>query len=394
MTRRDLVRQFGLFLAASPLVDAQFVDRDGHRRVPSLEELASVFEFEPIARDKMMRINYDYVAGGVEDEVALRRNREAFDWVTLLPRALPGVESVDLSTEILGQPMEAPIIVAPTGGQQGVHDEGDVEMHGGASAAKATMAVSHVATFPLDEVAAAGDGRLWSQLYIHRNPTNARIRVDQAGEVGAEAIVWTVDAQYSSLRERLRHDANLGSRNRSSRAEASRRRRRRGRRELPPNPYGINPESPDQDWSFLETLRSWTELPLIVKGLMTHEDARIAVESGADAIVVSNHGARYMPHVASTIETLPEVVEVVRGRIPVLIDGGFRRGTDILKALALGADAVQVGRPPLWGLGSFGAEGVERVLRILQDELRLAMAACGASRIKDIGPELVRPEFP
>ncbi len=355
--------------------------------------MANVLEFEPVARANMTQRNYDYVAGGVEDEVTLRRNQKAFDWVTLLPRNLRAVAKVDLSAQILGRPMKAPLLVAPTGGQAGVHPRGDVEMHQGASAAETTMCSSFVATFPLSEIAEAGDAPLWPQLYVHLNPTRVRERVDQAAAVGAQAVVWTVDAQYTSLRERLRHDLHLGQRatEREGRARSS---RRRGRTAPPPNPYRLSPETPNLDWTFLATLRSWTELPIVVKGLLTWEDARLAVESGADAIVVSNHGGRYLSHCPSTIEVLPEIVAEVRGRIPVLIDGGFRRGGDILKALALGASGVLVGRPPLWGLGAFGAAGAERVLRILQAELALAMSGCGVARISDITADLVQPDWP
>lgn len=394
MTRREAIRNLGLFLAATPLLEGQYSPRDAHPRAPSLEEMASVFEFEPLAQAKMLRLNYDYVAGGVEDEVTLRRNRKAFDWATLLPRAMRAVEHVDLSTTVLGQPMSCPILVGPTGGQQGVHAEGDVEMHRGASAAGCTMGVSFVATFSPEEIAAAAPGPLWQQIYIHLNPTQARERIDQAAALGYKAVVWTVDAQYSSLRERLRHDANLGARNTSSRAERTRARRRRGRRNLPESPYRINPESPDQSWDFLATIKSWTDLPVLIKGLLTHEDARLAVENGADGIIVSNHGARYLSHCPSTFEVLPEMVDAVAGRIPVLVDGGFRRGSDILKALAIGADAVLVGRPPLWGLGSFGAAGAQRVLEILQAELRLAMSGCGVSSIGEMDRSLVWTDFP
>jgi isopentenyl diphosphate isomerase/L-lactate dehydrogenase-like FMN-dependent dehydrogenase len=383
MTRREAIRNLGLFLAGTPLLEGQYSPRDIHPRVPSLEEMANVFEFEPVAQAKMARLNYDYVAGGVEDEVTLRRNRKAFDWASLLPRAMRAVEHVDLSTTVLGQPMSCPILVAPTGGQQGVHAEGDVEMHRGASAAGCTMGVSFVATFPLEQIAEAAPGPMWAQIYIHLNPTRARERIDQAAALGCKAILWTVDAQYSSLRERLRHDANLGARSTSSRDEEAVQRRRRGRRNMPESPYRVNPESPDQGWDFLATMKSWTELPILVKGVLTAEDARLAVESGADGIVVSNHGARYLSHCPSTFEVLPEMV-----------DAGFRRGSDILKALALGASGVQVGRPPLWGLGAFGAAGAQRVLEILQAELRLAMAGCGVSKASDIEPSLVQTDFP
>ncbi len=395
MTRRDSLRLLGAFLAGSPVLPGQYSPRDAHRRVPDLDELAGALEFEPVARAKMTQLNYDYVAGGVEDEATLRRNRKAFDWLKLQPKPLAAVSRVDLRTEILGRPMASPILVAPTGGQQGVHSEGDVEMHRGASAANVTMCVSHVATFPLPEIASAAPGELWSQLYVHLNPSGARERVAEAGAVGCKAIVWTVDAQYTSLRERLRHGAALGQRAaQTGREEAAARRRQRGRAQRPTNVYGLNPETPDLDWNFLATLRSWTELPIIIKGLLTAEDARLAVDSGADAVVVSNHGGRYMPHCPATIEVLEEIVDEVGGAVPVLIDGGFRRGDEILKALALGAQGVLLGRAALWGLGAFGAAGVQRVLEILQAELTLAMAHCGVSTITEIDRSLVRTNFP
>ena len=394
MTRREAIRSLGLFLAGSPLVEGQYSPRDTHPRVPSLDEMANVFEFEPIAHAKMTRLNYDYVAGGVEDEVTLRRNQKAFDWATLLPRAMRAVEHVDLSTTILGQEMHCPILVAPTGGQQGVHAEGDVEMHRGASVAGCTMGVSFVATFPFEQIAQAAPGPMWAQIYVHLNPQNARERIDLAASLGCKAILWTVDAQYSSLRERLRHDAHLGARSTPANETETTRRRRRGRRSLPESPYRVNAESPDQGWDFLATLKSWTTLPILVKGLLTAEDARLAVGNGADGIVVSNHGARYLSHCPSTFEVLPEIVDALGGKIPVLVDGGFRRGSDILKALALGAQGVLVGRPPLWGLAAFGAPGAQRVLEILQAELRLAMSGCGVSKISEIDRSLVQTDFP
>lgn len=393
MTRRQAIRDLAVFLAASPLLRGQLDPRPGHARVPSLDELANVFDFERVARDRMTRRNYDYVAGGVEDEFTLRRNRRAFDWATLVPRALHGVKAVDLSTEILGRPMASPILVAPTGGQSGVHPQGDVEMHRGASAAKVTMCVSHVAVFPLEKIAEAAEGPLWSQLYVHMDLGQARERVDQAVALGAEAIVWTVDAQYRSLRERLAHDANLTTPPSPEQQQSAARRRRRGRSRKP-NPYRLYPETPDLGWSFLDTLRGWTRLPIVVKGLLTAEDAELAVENGADAIVVSNHGARYLAYAPSTIEVLPEIVAAVAGRAPVLVDGGFRRGSDILKALAIGAQGVLLGRAALWGLGAFGAAGAQRVLEILQAELKLGLAALGCAKLAELNPSFVETDFP
>lgn len=392
LTRRQAFSQFALFLGGSPLLRGQLIPREAHERVPSLDEIANVLEFEPVARGKITQTAYDFVAGGVETEYTLRRNREAFNWVRLIPRRMTDVSSVDLSTEILGQRLDSPLLIAPTAGHQQLHPEGEKETHRGATAARVTMVVSSVSSFPLDQISAAAEGPLWFQLYVHQDLDLARERVERAVDAGCRAICWTVDAQYSSLRERLRHDRHLIWRGPAP--SVSRRRRRRRRRSEPPNPYRVNPESPDQDWSFIETLHSWTDLPVLVKGILTAEDAKLAAQHGAEGIVVSNHGARYLAYTPSTIEVLPEIVEAVEDRISVLIDGGFRRGSDILKGLSLGAKAMLLGRPPLWGLGAYGAAGVQRALEILQAELAVAMAHVGCSRVADIHGRLVEADFP
>ena len=391
MTRRDALKNLGLFLAGSPLLHSQFIPRDTHQRVPSLDEITSAFEFEPVARAKILRASYDYITGGVEGEYSLRRNRKGFDWVTLIPRVVGGVSSVDLSTDVLRQQMPSPIFISPSSGHQRLHREGEKETHRGATAAGVTMIVSNGSSFATPEIAAAAEGPLWQQLYIHRNLDTARETIDRAVESGCLAVCLTVDTQYSSLRERLTHNKHM-----NPVASSSSRRSRRSRRPVfrPRELYRIRPESPDQSWEFLDELRTWSELPIVVKGLLTAEDARLAVEHGADGIVVSNHGARYLEHTPSTIEVLPEIVDAVSGRIAILVDGGFRRGSDIFKALALGANAVSLGRPPLWGLGAFGAAGTQRVLEILQAELALAMASTGCSRINDIDRSLVMADFP
>ena len=395
-SRREALKQFALFAAGSPLLPGQFIPREGHRRIPSLDEIANVLEFEPIARAKMKQTDYDYVAGAVEGEYSLRRNRKAFDWVSIVPRGMTDVASIDTSIVMLGQAMEYPLLVDPSAGHERIHPGGEPETRRGASAAETPMVVSNQAGFPIGQIAEAAEGPIWQQLYIHRNRDAAYERVGRAVDAGCGAVCLTVDAQYSSLRERLRHDRHLTTRSQASRS----RRRSRQRRGAPPTDtpqppdYGTRPESPEETWEFYDTLRSWTDLPLLAKGLLTAEDAELAVEHGVNAIVVSNHGARYLEYAPSTIEVLPEIVDAVAGRIPVLIDGGFRRGDDIFKALAIGADAVLVGRPPLWGLGAFGAAGVERVLRMMQAELVLTMAHTGCSRISDIDRSLVRMEFP
>ena len=389
ITRRDALRNFGLFVAASPLLRSQFIPRDTHQRIPSLDEITSVFEFEPVAQAKILRDAYDYIAGGVEGEYTLRRNRKGFDWVTLIPRAVGGPSSLDLSTTVLGRRMPSPVFISPTAAHQRLHREGEKETHRGASAAGVTMILSHNSSFPTPEIAASAEGPLWQQLYVNRDPDTARERVDRAAGAGCLAVCLTVDTQYNSLRERLLHNKHL---NFGSPTRRSRRPRRAVSRaqEL----YRIRPGSPAQTWKFMDELHSWTVLPILVKGLLTAEDAALAVEHGADGMIVSNHGARYLEHAPSTIEVLPEIVDAVAGRIPILIDGGFRRGSDIFKALALGANAVSLGRPALWGLGAFGAAGTQRVLEILQAELALAMAGAGCARIADIDRSMVMADFP
>ena len=392
MNRRKAISELIGFLAGSPLLHAQLSARGSHQRVPALNEIASVFEFEPIARAKITQRAYDYIAGGVETEVSLRRNRKAFDWATLIPRAVADVSSIDLSVDVFGRIMPSPILVAPTAGHQQLHRDGEKETHRGATTAGATMVVSTNASYPLQQVAASADGPLWSQLYVRRDREAARGRVETAAEADCQAICLTVDTQYGSLRERLMHDRHLTAA--AATQQTARTRRERRRRREPPNPYRLRFSDADLDWKFVDELRTWTDLPLLIKGLLTGEDAELAIHHGADGLIVSNHGARYLEYAPATIEVLPEISNAVAGRIPILIDGGFRRGSDILKALALGATAVLVGRPPLWGLGAFGAVGTQRVLEILQTELALAMAHTGCSRISDADRSVVVTDFP
>ncbi len=359
-------------------------------RIPGIDEVANVLEFEAIAREKITRTAYDYVAGAVDGEFTLKRNRQAFDWAAIVPRAVADVRSLDLSTELFGQKMSSPILVAPTAGHAQLHADGEKATHQGATTAGALMVVSSNASFPIDEVANAAKGPLWFQLYAAETPDLTRDRVERAQKAGCHAVCFTVDVQYQSHRERMLHDRNL---NVAAPGAPLRTRQTRGP-QPPPPPYRLRPQNPGNTWQMMEEIRSYTTVPLLLKGILTAEDAKLAVEHGASGIVVSNHGARYLDYAPSTFEVLPEIVDAVHGRIPVLLDGGIRRGTDIFKALALGATAVQVGRPPLWGLGAFGAQGVQRVLEILQIELALAMATTGHANLASINRTSVSVEFP
>jgi isopentenyl diphosphate isomerase/L-lactate dehydrogenase-like FMN-dependent dehydrogenase len=261
--------------------------------------------------------------------------------------------------------------------------------HRGATAASSTpMIVSVNASFPIDKIAEAAKGPLWFQLYARDTADGNRELIERAVGAGCKAVVLTVDVQTLSHRERALHNRNL------TRSVVTRRpRAREEAAETPFTRYKISPQTPYVDWGIIEQLRGFTKVPLLAKGILTGEDAQLAVERGLDGIVVSNHGARYLDYAPSTLEVLPEVIDAAAGRVPVLIDSGFRRGSDIVKALALGAKAVCVGRAPRWGLGAFGAPGVQRVLEILQSEVVLTMGQIGRSKLASLDRSAVKTDF-
>ena len=377
-----------LFLTGSPLLRAQDTPWIPNR-MPAIEELNNVMEFEPLARTKMLKAAYDYIAGGVDDEWSLRRNREGFQHITFRPRMLVDVSKLDLSIELFGSKIEMPILIAPTAGHQQAHHEGELATVKAAGAAKTIMVVSTNSSYPIDKIGAAATGPFWFQLYAGPDKDGTREKVERGLGAGAKVICWTVDNQYNSHRERLLRDRSAGG---GPPAQAP---AQPGRRRNAPQPrrYGLQMQfTSELTWPFLQELKAYAKVPVLVKGILTPEDAKLAVENGASGIVVSNHGARYLEFAPSTIEVLPGIVDAVQGKIPVLIDGGFRRGTDVLKALAIGAKAVLVGRPPLWGLGAFGQPGVVRVLEMLQTELALAMGLSGRPNLDSIDRTLVKIE--
>jgi isopentenyl diphosphate isomerase/L-lactate dehydrogenase-like FMN-dependent dehydrogenase len=383
MTRRQALRNLTLWAASSPLLRAQQEVPYTPERTPQLNDLVNVLEFEPVAKAKLPAETYDFIAGGVDDEWTLRRNREAFQWITLRPRMLVGVSRLDLSLDLFGQKIEMPILVSPTGGQGLSHPEGELAMARGAGHLKTIMCVSTNSTYPIDKIAGAATGPLWFQLYPGEDRDASRERVERAVAAGCRAVAFTVDTPYDSHRERLlRHRA-------SGPAPAALTARRRQERQLP-SQYRLNRRpTAELTWPFVEELNSYAKVPVLVKGILAPEDALLAVKHGAAGVIVSNHGGRYLNAAPATIEVLPGIVDAVAGKIPVLIDGGFRRGTDILKALAIGAKAVMVGRPPLWGLAGYGQPGVVRVLELLQSELALAMGLAGRPNLASIDRTLV-----
>jgi 4-hydroxymandelate oxidase len=386
LNRRGALRAMAGFLAGSPLLRAQQDPFRDHSRVPGLSELQTVLDFEPVAFARLPRQTYDYTAYGADGEFTLRRNREAFDWVDLVPRGVADVGSISTSTEVLGTKMEFPIMVAPSAAQGPLHPEGEAATQVGCTTAANTPLISsNFSSLPIERITAAAKGPVWFQLYPQWQMDENRKVLEQVQAAGCRAVVVTVDQQASAY-ERALHDRNLirpaGSDARPARVPA------------PRNRYGVSEERLWYEWKLFDELRRFVHVPMLAKGIVTAEDARRCLEHGLDGIYVSNHGGRSLDYEAATLEILPEIIDAVKGRVPVLIDSGFRRGSDILKALALGASAVCVCRPQRWGLAAYGAPGVARVLQILQAELRLAMAATGRTNLASVDKTLVRTFFP
>ena len=326
-------------------------------------KILTVDDYEPLARSVLPQGVYDYYAGGAGDEWTLAENRRAFERWVIRPRMLTGAWPVDPSTEVLGSRIGFPVLVAPWAYQRRAHPDGDLATARAAAKAETIMVVSSTTVDYLEDVASASDGPKWWQLYVFTDRGETVEMLHRVHGAGFGAVCLTVDFPTNGLRHR---DARNGF-------------------EMP---IGLPTDEltyvPDLTWDDLAWIREAAPVPLLVKGIMTAEDARIAVEVGVDAIVVSNHGGRQLDSVHAPITVLPEIVGAVEGKVPVLVDGGFRRGTDVFKALALGAAAVLVGRPTCWGLAVAGEEGVVDVLRILRVELENAMLLAGTKTVRDI----------
>jgi isopentenyl diphosphate isomerase/L-lactate dehydrogenase-like FMN-dependent dehydrogenase len=343
------------------------------------EGLVNVADYERLAAERLEAGPLGYFAGGAGDERTLRRNVAAFaDW-ELLPRVLVDVSEVDPAVDLLGSRLSMPLLVAPVAFQRLVDEGGEEAMARAAGAVGTAMCVSTIATAtPASVAAAAPDTIRWFQLYCFKDRAVTEALLAEAIESGSKAIALTVDAPYVGRRERdlrtgFRVDvtapaiqAALGTDRPVSVAEA----------------FGLI--DPRLDWDSLAALCESCELPILLKGLMSPADAELAIEAGAGGIVVSNHGGRQLDGVPATIDALPEVADAVAGRVPVLMDGGVRRGTDVLVALALGAQAVLVGRPALWGLAVEGETGAQAVLKLLKDEIWLALALLGCRTPADV----------
>lgn len=357
------------------------------QRITSPEDAVNVFDFQAAAQAALPPAHYGYLATGVDSDETLRANREGFERFPLRARRLVDVSNPDMRVDLLGERWDTPIILAPVGSQKAFHPIGELAAARAANATGHHQILSTVTTTSVEDVNAVRERPVWYQLYPTSSWDVTETLIRRAEGAGCPALVLTVDLPVGSNRETLERYSRLDTRDCTECHEAA-----PGDDDpmnFPVGWLGRKPmfdgldmrqvafDTPWMTWDFVRRLKDATDMKVIVKGIVRDDDARLCVLHGADGIIVSNHGGRADPSGRSTIESLPEVIEAVGGRIPVLVDGGFRRGSDILKALALGADAICIGRPYIWGMAAFGQEGVEAVLAILRAELRLAMQLHG-----------------
>lgn len=426
-TDRSARRRFLAFVASSPLfaaagfepgllsgllrggrdADRDLLDLAGH--LPVQESLITraqdgldVFDFEPVARKAIPVAHWGYLAGGTDDDATIAANRAGFDRWVLNPRRLIDVSRIDASVTFFGTTYPTPIVINPVGSQKAFHAQGEVAVARAARAKDHLMVLSTVATTSIEDAIAERGGPVWFQLYHQSDWSVTKQMVQRAERAGAPAIVFTVDLLGGSNRVTLLRESRKDTREctrchlggpplpgLTGRVDAADNRRKpnlNGYEKLPPQLERGTPT-----WEFVDRLKQTTRMKVLVKGIVTEEDAALAVEHGVDGLFVSNHGGRAENSRRATITSLPEVVKGANGRIPIVCDGGFRRGTDVFKALALGATAAGIGRPYIWGLGAFGQEGVEAVLTILRKEFELTMKQSGTTTLSQISRRHIAP---
>jgi 4-hydroxymandelate oxidase len=338
-------------------------------------------DFEEAARRTLPPAHWGYMASGVDDDLTLKANVEAFRHIGLKPRRLVDVSKPDLSTEVFGVRWETPLFICPVGGQRAFHAEGEMATARAAKARRHQMILSNVSTYSVEDIGKTLGTPPWQQLYMPIKWDETEKMVKRTEDAGCPVLVWTVDLLAGRNTPTMTRFGRADTRNCVS--------CHTGGPGVPiyrPMYDGLsgsfNP--PDADWSIFDRLKKLTRMKVMLKGIDSAEDAELAVQRGVDGLVVSNHGGRASETLRATIDCLPEVAQAVRGRVPVFLDGGVRHGTDIYKALASGARGVGIGRPYIWGLSAFGQDGVERVLEILRAELTMTMQQMGTPTIKDI----------
>ena len=417
-------RHFLTFLAGSPLLAAAGLDEslltrllhasDGPRtrlddtalqlaqQIRTAGEALNVFDFEPVAKQNIPVAHWGYLATGTDDDATIQANRQGFDRWALKPRRLIDVSRLDTSVSWFGTRYPTPIVVNPLGSQKAFHPLGEIATARAAKAKDHLMVLSTVATTSIEDVIEARGGPVWFQLYHQSDWAITRQMVKRMEKAGAPAIAFTVDLLGGSNRETMMREARKDTRTCtnchlggaplpgvSGRVDDRDNRRK-------PNLVGYQtatpiPEVGTPTWEFIDRLKQFTSMKVLIKGIVTAEDAELAVQHGVDGLFVSNHGGRAENSRRATITSLPEVMLGTAGRIPVICDGGFRRGTDVFKAMALGATSVGIGRPYIWGLGAFGQEGVEAVLGLLRKEFEVAMKQSGTRSLAEITLKHITP---
>lgn len=379
ITRREVLLSAGA-LAGGSIIAAEAQSTQAQGAVPGSESTAdavSVQDFETIARTRVSDAAWAYVSGGGGDENTMRWNREALTRIRLRPNVLVDVSKLDTRVKLFDMELPFPILIAPTGRHRVIHSEGELGTAKGAGMAGTVMTVSTMATTAIEEIAKGASGPLWFQLYVLGNDRSfTRGLVERAQAAGCRAVCVTVDTAGSGARDRQ----TKGNLVMAPGLEQ-------------PHLRGLKSTlmDPALSWKDINWLLSFAKVPVLLKGVLNPADADRAIKEGVSGIIVSNHGGRQLDTVPPTIDVLPEVADKVAGRVPVLMDSGIRRGIDILKALALGANAVLVGRPYLYGLATAGSEGVARVLKILRTELEWAMALTGRTSLKSIDRGVLWP---
>jgi 4-hydroxymandelate oxidase len=397
-SRRRLLQ----FLAASPLFaqaalaeafrpqdPVDWAPRDLEQLIADPTQALDVFDFEPVMKKNVPPAHFGYMATGADDELTLRANREGFRKFELRPRRLTDVSRIDMSADILGITYDSPIVLAPTGSNRAFHPDAEVAVAKAARAGNHLQILSTVANTSIEDAIAARGAPVWFQLYTTQRWEIAEALAKRAEAAGAPVIVVTLDVRSPAKWETFVRLRRTDTRDCGSCHGLNDYLSRK------PNFAGINlggvsgTAVTNITWDTIKRLRDTVKAKLVLKGILAHEDAKLAADAGIDAVIVSNHGGRVEDGASATIDVLPDIVAAAGG-MPILVDSGFRRGSDIVKALAIGAKAVCIGRPYLWGLGAFGQPGVERVLTILRAETRAAMAQIGAPSLKDLKPEMVK----